>query len=74
MKAHLKLRQLYIDGSSSRLIRLTEISAGRDSGVPQMVAGGSNFLLAWKGEAPDHGALAPPVPERPHTLRGDLLP
>jgi hypothetical protein len=32
MKAHLVLRKLYTDGSSGRLIRLAEISAGRDSG------------------------------------------
>ena len=55
MKSHLVLRKLYTDGSSGRLIRLAEISAGRDSGVPQMVADGSNFLFAWTGEAPDHG-------------------
>ncbi len=55
MKSHLVLRKLYTDGSSGRLIRLAEISAGRDSGVPQMVANGSSFLLAWTGEAPDHG-------------------
>jgi hypothetical protein len=55
MKSHLVLRKLYTDGSSSRLIRLAEISAGRDSGVPQMVADGSNFLFSWTGEAPDHG-------------------
>jgi hypothetical protein len=55
MKSHLVLRKLYTDGSSGRSIRVAEISAGRDSGVPQMVADGSNFLLAWTGEAPDHG-------------------
>jgi hypothetical protein len=37
MKAHLVLRKLYTDGSSNPLIRLAEISAGRDSGVPQML-------------------------------------
>ncbi|WON73905.1 hypothetical protein [Nitrosospira sp. Is2] len=55
MKSHLVLRKLYTDDSSGRLIRLAEISAGRDSGVPQMVVDGSDFLLAWTGDAPDHG-------------------
>ncbi|WP_107692913.1 hypothetical protein [Nitrosospira sp. Nsp2] len=55
MKSHLVLRKLYTNGSSGRLIRLAEISDGRDSGVPQMVADGSDFLLAWTGEVPDHG-------------------
>ena len=29
---------MYTDGSSGRIIYLAEISAGRDSGVPQLVA------------------------------------
>ncbi|MEP7371040.1 MAG: sialidase family protein [Nitrosospira sp.] len=54
-KASLALRKLYTDGSSGPIQRLKEISGGRDTGVPQLAAYGSGFIMAWTGEAPSHG-------------------
>ena len=54
-KASLALRKVYADGSSGPIHRLKEISGGRDSGVPQVVAYGSGLMMAWTGEAPGHG-------------------
>jgi hypothetical protein len=47
MKSHLVLCKLYTYGSSGRLIRLAEISAGRDSGVPQV--GATAQISYWDG-------------------------
>lgn len=72
-KASLVLRKLYTDGSSGPIQRLKEINGGRDTGVPQLAAQGTGFVMAWTEKtAAGHGietvfvpdGLIGPVPSR----------
>lgn len=54
-KSSLALRKVHADGSSDPIHRIKEISGGRDSGVPQLAAYGSGFMIAWTAEDPAHG-------------------
>lgn len=68
-KATLALRKVYADGSAGSIQRLKEISGGRESGVPQLVAYGKGFMMAWTGEEPGHGIHTVFVPsDRPSVL------
>ncbi|MEO6562551.1 MAG: hypothetical protein ABIN99_05835 [Nitrosospira sp.] len=70
-KAGLALRRVYSDGSSGSIQRLKEISGGRDSGVPQLVAYGKGFMVAWTGEGPTHGIHTLIVPSDRSVVSGD---
>ena len=61
-KASVAIRKVHADGSSGPIHRLKEISGGRDNGVPQLVAYGSGFMIAWTAEAPGHGLQTVFVP------------
>ena len=54
-KTHLALRTISVDGSIGSMQRVTAVSGGRDTGVPQMVADKTGVLLAWTGKTPKHG-------------------
>lgn len=49
------LRVVRNDGQLGPVMRLADISAGRDTGVPQMAAVSQGLLLAWTGQAPGYG-------------------
>lgn len=53
--ASLALRVLHTDGALGVIKRVADVSAGRDTGVPQMVANPAGLMLAWTNAAPDHG-------------------
>lgn len=61
-EASLALRKLHTDGSSGPIRRMTEISGWRDTGVPQLVADGPGFIMAWTGESPGHRIHTVAVP------------
>lgn len=54
-KSSLALRTIQADGTLGAVKRVTAISAGRDSGVPQMIADQTGLMLAWTNPAPDYG-------------------
>jgi hypothetical protein len=54
-KSHLALRTIQADGTLGMVNRVIAISAGRDSGVPQMIADQTGLTLAWTNPAPDYG-------------------
>jgi hypothetical protein len=62
---------VHADGSSGSIQRLQEISGGRDSGVPQLVAYGKGFMMAWTGEGPGHGIHTVFVPSDGSSVLGD---
>ena len=53
--ASLALRALHPNGGVGATLHVTDISAGRDTGVPQMVSTDSGLMLAWTGSAPAYG-------------------
>jgi hypothetical protein len=54
-KSWLMLRKMTANGVLSTPIKVVELSAGRDTGVPQMVATKQGVLLAWTHAAPNYG-------------------
>lgn len=54
-KSWLMLRKISPDGVLSSPVKVVELSAGRDTGVPQMVATKTGLLLAWTHAAPNYG-------------------
>lgn len=54
-KSSLALRTIQVDGQLSAINRAIEISPGRDTGVPQMVASDKGLVLAWTDVAPNYG-------------------
>jgi len=54
-KSNLALRTVHVNGSLGSIQRITDVSAGRDTGVPQMVANEAGLMLAWTDIAPQHG-------------------
>ncbi|CAN1490755.1 hypothetical protein MCEKH45_00192 [Methylophilaceae bacterium] len=54
-KSSLAIRTIHVDGSLGWINRVLEISAGRDTGVPQMVTSGAGLALAWTDAAPSYG-------------------
>lgn len=54
-KSSLALRTIHTDGTSDPILRVLEISAGRDTGVPQMVAIEAGLMLAWTDTSPAYG-------------------
>jgi len=54
-KSHLALRTIQADGRLGAVKRVIAMSAGRDSGVPQMIADQAGIMLAWTNAAPDYG-------------------
>lgn len=54
-KSSLALRTLQADGTLGAIKRVIAISAGRDSGVPQMLADKTGIMLAWTEAAPSYG-------------------
>lgn len=54
-KSSLALRAVQIDGQLSAVKRIVEVSAGRDTGVPQMVANAEGLIFAWTDVAPNYG-------------------
>jgi len=54
-KSSLALRTLGSDGSLGSIKLIAEVSAGRDTGVPQMVANDEGIMLAWTDIAPEYG-------------------
>lgn len=53
--ASVALRTLRVDGSLGAIKRVAEVSAARDTGVPQLIANDVGVMLAWTGVAPDYG-------------------
>lgn len=49
------LRRVGADGLLGNIHPVAEVSAGRDTGVPQMVEVASGTMLAWTAAAPAHG-------------------
>lgn len=49
------LRTIHADGSVGAVNMVQPLSAGRDTGVPQLLATESGLLLAWTEPAPNHG-------------------
>ncbi|MGB7987830.1 MAG: hypothetical protein WCF44_00445, partial [Candidatus Methylophosphatis roskildensis] len=54
-KADLRIRRITRNGQPGRVEQVANISAGRDSGVPQLVADAGCLVLAWTDSAPAHG-------------------
>lgn len=54
-KSHLALRTIHVNGTLGEIRRVLKVSAGRDTGVPQMVANDKELVLAWTGSAPTYG-------------------
>jgi hypothetical protein len=54
-KSWLMVQKMMSNGTLSTPIKLVELSAGRDTGVPQMVATKQGLLLAWTHGAPNYG-------------------
>ncbi|HBP86661.1 MAG: hypothetical protein KC592_06745 [Nitrospira sp.] len=54
-QSHLAVRTFSVNGSLGPVQHLMDISAGRDTGMPQLIVDDKEFLLAWTGAAPDHG-------------------
>jgi hypothetical protein len=54
-KSSLALRKIDVDGSLGVVKRVIDISAGRDTGVPQMISTDKGLVLAWTDVAPTHG-------------------
>jgi hypothetical protein len=54
-KSSLALRTIQVDGQLSVTKRAIEVSPGRDTGVPQMVASDKGLVLAWTDVAPSYG-------------------
>jgi hypothetical protein len=54
-KSSLAVRTIHVDGSLGLIKRLLDISAGRDTGVPQMVASDAGLTFAWTDTAPSYG-------------------
>lgn len=54
-KSSLALRTIQADGTLGAVKQMVAISAGRDTGVPQMIATKAGLLLAWTDAAPDYG-------------------
>lgn len=53
--AGLRLRRIARDGVPGPVEQIATVGAGRDSGVPQLVADAGCLLMAWTGPAPAHG-------------------
>ncbi|MCX7627477.1 MAG: hypothetical protein N2Z69_03585 [Methylophilaceae bacterium] len=49
------VRRLFPDGRHGPELRVAQLSAGRDSGVPQLAVVNDGILLAWTGPAPEFG-------------------
>lgn len=54
-KSNLVLRTIRTDGKLSAIKRTIEVSSGRDTGVPQMVASNQGLVLAWTDAVPNYG-------------------
>lgn len=54
-KSNLALRAIHTDGTSGPIKSILEISAGRETGVPQIVANEKGLMLAWTDIAPNYG-------------------
>lgn len=54
-QSSIALRTLRPDGRLGPVVRVVNVGAGRDTGVPQMTAVAEGLLLAWAGEAPAYG-------------------
>ena len=54
-KSSLALRTIHVNGTFGATKRVIEVSAGRDTGVPQMVANDKGLVFAWTGSAPTYG-------------------
>ncbi len=54
-KSSLVLRTVDVDGSLGPIKRISEVSAGRDTGIPQMIANDAGIMFAWTDMAPQHG-------------------
>jgi hypothetical protein len=60
--APLAIRTLTIDGALGPVQIIARISAGRDSGVPQLISTDSGLLLAWTDAAPGYGIRTIEIP------------
>ncbi|CAG0955346.1 hypothetical protein MTYP_00426 [Methylophilaceae bacterium] len=58
----LVVRSIDRDGGTGSSIRLEALSAGRDSGVPQMLRDGARVYFAWTDKAPQFGIRAGYIP------------
>lgn len=54
-KPNLLVRTLSVDGTVGAVQKVTALAVGRDSGVPQLVAGQQGLMMAWTGPAPGYG-------------------
>jgi len=54
-KSWLMVRKMGLDGALSPPQKIAELRAGRDTGVPQMVATSQGLLFAWTHAAPNYG-------------------
>ncbi len=54
-KSQLVLRAIKTDGTLGAYKKVADVSAGRDTGVPQMLATKQGLLFAWTGNSPDYG-------------------
>jgi hypothetical protein len=54
-KSSLALRTLGVDGSLGTIKIITDVNAGRDTGLPQMVSNDAGIMLAWTDMAPQYG-------------------
>lgn len=59
------LRMIELTGAVGPVVRLVDVSPGRDTGMPQLASDGSQLMLAWTEPGPAYGvrtALIDPVP------------
>lgn len=59
------LRTIELTGAVGPVVRLVDVSPGRDTGMPQLASDGSQLMLAWTEPGPAYGvrtALIDPVP------------
>lgn len=54
-KPNLLVRTLSTDGIVGAVQKITVLVMGRDSGVPQLVTGRQELMMAWTGPSPDYG-------------------
>lgn len=54
-KSSLALRAIHPNGSHGPITHVAEVSAGRDTGVPQMMADDKGLMLAWTDPSPNYG-------------------
>lgn len=68
------LRTIELTGSVGPVVRLVDVSPGRDTGMPQLISDESGLMLAWTEPGPAYGVRTALIDHAPRSRASDDQP